>query len=70
LFYSALLFDIVPVLDEYSPNNYTLKIGPVMHESSFMKEHVEDPCSEDEFEIKEYHVDLQVLYNNYKRCKV
>jgi len=62
----------VPVLDEYSPNNYTLKIGPVMYEGSFMREHVEDPCSEDEsmFETEEYYVDLQVLYNNYKRCKV
>jgi hypothetical protein len=62
----------VPVLDENSSNNYTLKIGPVMYETSFMREHVEDPCSEDEsmFEIEEYYVDLQFLYNNYKRCKV
>ncbi|RLU21087.1 hypothetical protein DMN91_007703, partial [Ooceraea biroi] len=70
LFYSALLFDVVPELDEqYSPNTFTLKIGPAMYENPFMGEHVEDPCSEDEFGTQEHYVDLQALYNNYKRCK-
>jgi len=70
LFRSALLFDVVPELDEYRPNSFTLKIGPTTYESPFKAEYVEDPCLEDKFETKGQYVDLEILYNNYKRCKV
>ncbi|XP_012525662.1 neprilysin-1 [Monomorium pharaonis] len=69
LHHSALLFDVVPELDEYYPNNFTLKISPTTYESPFKTEHVEDPCFEDKLETKGQYVDLEILYNNYKECK-
>ncbi|XP_011702526.1 PREDICTED: membrane metallo-endopeptidase-like 1 [Wasmannia auropunctata] len=69
LHHSALLFDVVPELDEYRPNSFTLKIGPTTYESPFKAEYVEDPCFKDTFETKGQHVDLEILYNNYKKCK-
>ncbi|KMQ97773.1 endothelin-converting enzyme 2 [Lasius niger] len=67
LHHSALLFDVVPELDEYRPSSFTLKIGPTTYESPF--KHMEDPCSENEIEMEGHYVDLEILYNNYKRCK-
>ncbi|XP_077262705.1 endothelin-converting enzyme 2 isoform X1 [Temnothorax americanus] len=69
LHHSALLFDVVPELDEYRPKIFTLKIGPTTYESPFKAEYAEDPCSEDKFEMKGQYVDLEILYNNYKSCK-
>ncbi|KYN44453.1 Endothelin-converting enzyme 2 [Trachymyrmex septentrionalis] len=69
LHHSALLFDVVPELDEYRPNNFTLKIGPMTYESPFKAEHVEDPCSEDKFETEGQYVNLEILYHNYEKCK-
>lgn len=60
----------MPELDEYRPNSFTLKIGPTTYESPFKAEYMEDLCSEDKFETKERYVDLEILYNNYTRCKV
>lgn len=68
LFCSALLFDVVPELDEYRPSSFTLKIGPTTYESSF--KYMEDSCFENEVEIEGHYVDLEILYNNYKKCKV
>lgn len=69
--HSAFLFDIVPELDEYHPDSLTLKIGPTIYESPFDTRYMENPeCSEDDFDRKEQYLDLQVLYENYKRCKV
>ncbi|KYQ56391.1 Endothelin-converting enzyme 2 [Trachymyrmex zeteki] len=69
LHHSALLFDVVPELDEYRRNNFTLKIGPTTYESPFKAEYVEDPCSENKFETEGQYVDLEILYHNYKKCK-
>ncbi|KYN15849.1 PREDICTED: membrane metallo-endopeptidase-like 1 [Trachymyrmex cornetzi] len=69
LHHSALLFDVVPELDEYRRNNFTLKIGPTTYESPFKVEYVEDPCSEDTFETEGQYVDLEILYHNYEKCK-
>ncbi|KAM0728001.1 Endothelin-converting enzyme 2 [Formica fusca] len=68
LHHSALLFDVVPELDEYRRNSFTLKIGPTTYKSPF-KYMEEDPCSENEVETEGRYVDLEILYNNYKRCK-
>ncbi|XP_011877725.1 PREDICTED: endothelin-converting enzyme 1-like [Vollenhovia emeryi] len=67
--HSALLFDVVPELNDYRPNSFTLRIGPTTYESPFKAEYAEDPCSEEKFEMKGQYVDLEILYNNYKRCK-
>ncbi|XP_025268661.1 neprilysin-2-like isoform X1 [Camponotus floridanus] len=67
-YHSALLFDVVPELDEYRPNSFTLKIGPTTYESPF-KYMEEDPCFESDIETEGHYVDLEILYNNYKRCK-
>ncbi|XP_072763378.1 endothelin-converting enzyme 2 [Anoplolepis gracilipes] len=67
LHHSALLFDVVPALDEYHLNSFTLKIGPTTYESPF-KYMEEDPCFENQIETEGY-VDLEILYNNYKKCK-
>ncbi|XP_012058483.1 PREDICTED: endothelin-converting enzyme 1-like [Atta cephalotes] len=69
LHHSALLFDVVPELDEYRRNNFTLKIGPTTYESPFKTEYLEDPCSEDKFETERQYVDLEILYHNYEKCK-
>ncbi|XP_011156691.2 endothelin-converting enzyme 2 isoform X1 [Solenopsis invicta] len=69
LHHSAILFDVVPELDEYRPNSFTLKISPTTYESPFKTEDTEDPCSEDELDTKGQYVDLEIMYNNYKRCK-
>ncbi|XP_050461245.1 neprilysin-2-like [Cataglyphis hispanica] len=68
LHHSALLFDVVPELDEYRPNSFTLKIGPTTYKSPFNYME-EDPCFKSEIEMEEQFVDLEILYNNYKRCK-
>ncbi|KAL6254645.1 hypothetical protein P5V15_013952 [Pogonomyrmex californicus] len=67
LHHSALLFDVVPELDDHRPNSFTLKIGPTTYESPFKAEYVEDSCLEDQVEAK--YVDLEMLYNNYIKCK-
>ncbi|EGI59230.1 PREDICTED: membrane metallo-endopeptidase-like 1 [Acromyrmex echinatior] len=69
LHHSALLFDVVPELDEYRRNNFTLKIGPTTYESPFKATYVEDPCFEDTFEAEGQYVDLEILYHNYEKCK-
>ncbi|KAG5326857.1 MMEL1 protein, partial [Acromyrmex heyeri] len=69
LHHSALLFDVVPELDEYRRNNFTLKIGPTTYESPFKAVYVEDPCFEDKFETEGQYVDLEILYHNYEKCK-
>ncbi|KAL0104924.1 hypothetical protein PUN28_016520 [Cardiocondyla obscurior] len=69
LHHSALLFDVVPEMDEYRPKSFTLKIGPSTYESPFKEEFEEDLCSNDKHETKRQYVDLKNLYNNYKRCK-
>ncbi|XP_029164653.1 endothelin-converting enzyme 2-like [Nylanderia fulva] len=65
LHHNALLFDVVPELDEYRPSNFTLKIGPTTYESPF--KYMEDSCSE--IETEGNYVDLEILYNNYQKCK-
>ncbi|XP_020300189.1 neprilysin-2-like isoform X3 [Pseudomyrmex gracilis] len=73
LHHSAFLFDVVPEVDEYRPNSLTLKIGPVMfeqYENPFSTGYMDYfKCSENEFDREEQYVNLQVLYENYEKCK-
>ncbi|XP_012225025.2 uncharacterized protein [Linepithema humile] len=64
--HSAFLFDVVPEVDEYHPNSFTLKIGPTSYESPFKTEYEEDSCFENDFKI---FVDFEALYRRYKTCK-
>ncbi|XP_016907913.2 membrane metallo-endopeptidase-like 1 isoform X3 [Apis cerana] len=66
---SALLFDIVPDLDEYSPKQFTLKIGPTTYSNPFEIEETNDPCYADQLEREKETVDLGKLYREYKTCK-
>ncbi|XP_034175923.2 endothelin-converting enzyme homolog [Osmia lignaria lignaria] len=66
---SALLFDLSPDLDEYSPKHFTLKIGPTTYKNPFEIEESDDPCYASEFEREQETVDLGKLYNEYKACK-
>ncbi|CAK9814996.1 nep-2 [Anthophora plagiata] len=67
----ALLFDVTPDLDEYSPEQFTLRIGPTMDNDLFdtKKFETDDPCYASQFEREEETVDLEELYTEYKTCK-
>ncbi|XP_076634121.1 endothelin-converting enzyme 1 isoform X1 [Colletes latitarsis] len=67
---SALLFDIAPDLNEYSPKVFTLKIGPATLKNPFETEETEDdPCYANRYERDQETVDLGKLYREYKTCK-
>ncbi|XP_031365537.1 neprilysin-3-like isoform X2 [Apis dorsata] len=66
---SVLLFDIAPDLDEYSPKQFTLKIGPTTYSNPFEIEETNDPCYADQLEREKETVDLGKLYKEYKTCK-
>lgn len=71
LFFSALLFDVSPELNENDPSMFTLKIGPTRYKSPFEVDGTEDdPCYASQFERDQKTVDLENLYKEYKSCKV
>lgn len=63
------MFDIVPDLDEYSPKQFTFKIGPTIYSNPFETEET-DLCYADQLEREKETVDLGKLYREYKTCKV
>ncbi|XP_017792821.1 PREDICTED: neprilysin-2-like [Habropoda laboriosa] len=67
----ALLFDVTPDLDEYSPKQFTLKIGPTMNNNPFNanKFNTDDPCYASQFEREKEEVNLNQLYTDYETCK-
>lgn len=67
---SALLFDVAPDLDEYSPKKFTFKIGPTTYSNPFEIEETNDLCYADQLEREKETVDLGELYREYKTCKV
>ncbi|KAK2580040.1 hypothetical protein KPH14_012326 [Odynerus spinipes] len=67
LSYSPLLFDVAPDLDEYNPNLYTIRIGPVLQKNLLDSENIN--CHADEIETQKAFVDLESIYNSYTKCK-
>lgn len=69
-FYSALLFDVAPDLNEYDPKFFTLRIGPTIYNSPFNADSGDDPCYDtSRFKREDRTVNLKTLYADYKTCK-
>lgn len=69
-FSSALLFDVAPDLEEYSPKQFTFRIGPTTYNNPFEIDETNDPCYAKRFKREKETVDLENLYMEYKTCKV
>ncbi|XP_043510483.1 endothelin-converting enzyme 1-like [Frieseomelitta varia] len=66
---SALLFDVAPDLEEYSPKQFTFRIGPTTYNNPFEIDETNDPCYAKRPKREKETVDLENLYMEYKTCK-
>ncbi|KAK1116663.1 hypothetical protein K0M31_018204 [Melipona bicolor] len=66
---SALLFDVAPDLEEYSPKQFTFRIGPKTYNNPFEIDETNDLCYAKRSEREKETVDLENLYMEYKTCK-
>ncbi|XP_076763845.1 endothelin-converting enzyme 1 [Xylocopa sonorina] len=69
LYNNPLLFDVTPDLDEHSPKQFTLKIGPTTFNNPFDTDEMSDPCHIDQSEKEKEMVDLKELHEEYIKCK-
>ncbi|XP_060815652.1 neprilysin-1-like [Bombus pascuorum] len=66
---SALLFDIVPDLNEYS-STFTLKISPTTYDDLFEIDENNELCYANKLKRENETVNLEELYTEYETCKV